>query len=111
MISQYDYANDAVGRRTSVKHSGTVFADAGDAFNLYGYNDRGELTEARRYFGTNLSQTNNPVGCQAYAYDYDNIGNRESGGRARPPDAPPGSDEVTRRCATVSRRVRRPRPT
>ena len=64
-VSQYDYANDALGRRTSVKNSGLAFSQIPDAFTLYGYNDRSELTSAGRYFGTDLGQTNTPVGLQS----------------------------------------------
>lgn len=76
VISQFDYGNDVLGRRTSVKHSGSSFEAAGNAFNLYGYNNRSELIEAKRYFGTDLGQTNTPVLGQQFGYLYDNIGNR-----------------------------------
>ena len=76
LISQYDYANDAGGRRTSIKNSGTAFLDP--AFNKYGYNDRSEVTSANRYWGTDLEDTGDPVGLQSFGYSYDNIGNRTS---------------------------------
>lgn len=41
-ISQYDYINDAGGRRTAVKSSGSAFLNP--SFNQYGYNTRSELT-------------------------------------------------------------------
>jgi len=80
IISQYDYAYDSMGRRTSVKNSGTAFAQA--AFNLYGYNGRSELTGASRYIGTDPGDTTNPVNAEARSYLYDNIGNRESASEA-----------------------------
>ena len=36
-ISQYDYSNDGLGRRTSIANSGMAFAVAGEAFNRYDY--------------------------------------------------------------------------
>jgi len=79
-VSQYDYVNDNGGRRTSVKHSGTAF-DAGAAFNQYGYNMRSEVTNANRYWGADLGETGDPVDGQAFAYAYDNIGNRSGSER------------------------------
>ena len=55
VISQYAYVNDAAGRRTSVKNSGAAFDPVGQAFNVYGYNSRSELTSANRYFGADLT--------------------------------------------------------
>ncbi len=64
IISQYDYANDTMGRRTSVKNSGTAFAQA--AFNRYDYNDRSELTGSNRYNGIDISL---PIHCNdIYSY-------------------------------------------
>ena len=63
-----------------MKHSGTAF-DVGPAFNAYGYNARSEVTNAARYWGADLGGTGEPVAGQAYAYAYDNIGNRMSAAR------------------------------
>ena len=57
LISQFDYENDAVGRRTKR-------TDIGSTTNTFGYNIRSELIEA-------VMGTNN------LAYQYDQIGNRE----------------------------------
>ena len=76
LVSQYDYVNDAVGRRTSIRTGGTAFEPAGAMFNLYQYTGRSEVTGAGRYFGTNVNDTAAPVAGQAYAYQYDEIGNR-----------------------------------
>jgi len=76
VISQYDYAYDSMGRRTSVKNAGSAFSQS--AFNSYNYNDRSELTGSSRYNGTDITDTTNPVNVEARTYDYDNIGNRES---------------------------------
>ncbi|MBM4309920.1 MAG: hypothetical protein FJ119_03090, partial [Deltaproteobacteria bacterium] len=76
IISQYDYAYDSMGRRTSVQNSGSAFAQA--AFNLYGYNSRSELTGSSRYTGTDTGDTTSPVNAEARSYLYDHIGNRES---------------------------------
>ena len=70
-----------------MKNTGTAFEDL-DAFNLYGYNDRSEVTSGKRYFGTDISQTNNPAGGQAYEYTYDNIGNRLSSMEGGAPATP-----------------------
>ncbi|MEI7881517.1 MAG: RHS repeat-associated core domain-containing protein, partial [bacterium] len=56
LVSQFDYVNDAVGRRTQR-------VDSSSLTNDFGYNSRSELIEA-------LMGTNN------YAYRYDPIGNR-----------------------------------
>ena len=46
VISRYDYANDALGRRASRADSGTAFSNP--AFDRYGYNARSEVTGAQR---------------------------------------------------------------
>ena len=61
VISQYDYSNDALGRRVSRYDSGLAFAQP--QANTFGYNQRSEVTSAIMY-------TN------AYGYVYDPIGNR-----------------------------------
>lgn len=76
-LSQYDYANDAGGRRASIKYSGTAF-DVGASFNKYDYNNRSEVLSGDRYWGTDLGDTSDPVLGQGFAYAYDNIGNRQS---------------------------------
>jgi len=65
-ISQYDYAYDAAGRRISVSKSGSAF-DQDDTI-AYGYNARSELTNAVAAVDSDYR----------YAYDFDDIGNRES---------------------------------
>ncbi|MGN0854566.1 MAG: RHS repeat domain-containing protein [Kiritimatiellia bacterium] len=65
VISQYDYAYDAYGRRTATTRSGTMMSEAGTDY--YGYNERSELTSATR----NQESTE-------YRYAYDDIGNRLS---------------------------------
>ncbi len=64
VVSQYDYANDALGRRTAVGRSGTM--TGGPRSDAYGYNDRSELVSAAK------------DGVGEYAYQYDDIGNRLS---------------------------------
>jgi len=76
-VSGYYYENDSLGRRVSVKMSGTGFGDMGDGFYIYEYNSRNELTNAVRYFGNNCGVRTNPVIGQAWGYGYDNIGNRQ----------------------------------
>ena len=77
IISQYDYVYDAVGRRSSVANSGQAFAAVTNAFNLYDYNERNELTESARYLGLDISDTSNPVQPEHRGYTYDDIGNRK----------------------------------
>ena len=62
-ISQYDYENDALGRRTEIARSGTAMSET--RTDAYGYNDRNELTNAVK--NATLDE---------YAYQYDDIGNR-----------------------------------
>ena len=58
LVSQFDYENDAIGRRT-------LRVDTLSTTNVFGYNLRSELTEAT--MGTNI-----------YSYAYDAIGNRKT---------------------------------
>ena len=60
--------------QASVQNSGQAFT--ADEFNLYGYNDRNELTESARYIGADISDTTNPVEPEYRSYNYDPIGNR-----------------------------------
>ncbi len=65
-ISQYDYVYDAAGRRINVSKSGTAFDH--DDMIAYAYNARSELTNAVAAVDS----------AYRYAYDFDDIGNRES---------------------------------
>ena len=64
VISQYDYAHDALGRRTSAAKSGTMMAASENL--AYGYNARSELVSAVSDVDANYN----------YAYAFDHIGNR-----------------------------------
>ena len=64
VISQYDYAHDALGRRTSAAKSGTMMAASENL--AYGYNARSELVSAVSDVDANYN----------YAYAFDDIGNR-----------------------------------
>ena len=64
VIPQYDYAHDALGRRTSAAKSGTMMAASENL--AYGYNARSELTSAVSDTDANYN----------YAYAFDHIGNR-----------------------------------
>gem|GEM_PF-1287442 len=75
LISQYEYSYDPIGRRENVKNSGSAFTASG--FNLYGYNDRNELTASNRYLGIDPIDTSQPVESEKRGYVYDNIGNRK----------------------------------
>ena len=65
VISQYDYVNDAAGRRTAITRSGSMMSET--RTDAYCYNDRSELTNAVKNATLN-----------EYAYQYDDIGNRLS---------------------------------
>ena len=69
-ISQYDYENDALGRRTEIARSGTAMSET--RADAYGYNDRNELVSAAKTGGPGV------VPADEYAYQYDDIGNRLS---------------------------------
>ncbi|MBR6587415.1 MAG: hypothetical protein IKK82_08345 [Kiritimatiellae bacterium] len=66
VISQYDYVYDNAGRRISCAKSGSSFTQ-NDALS-YGYNEKSELTNAVAAVDSDYR----------YAYDFDEIGNRES---------------------------------
>jgi YD repeat-containing protein len=65
-VSSHAYVYDALNRRTQASlEDGSMWK--------YDYNDRDELTGARRYW-----PDWSPVSGQRFGYDYDNIGNRKS---------------------------------
>ena len=61
VISQYDYENDAAGRRVAVSRSGSMMSET--RTDYYGYNYRDELISATK----NTEDTE-------YQYSYDDIG-------------------------------------
>ena len=65
VVSQYDYAYDAAGRRVSCAKSGSAFATP-DTYG-YRYNARSELTNATAAVDA----------AYRYGYGFDDIGNRE----------------------------------
>ncbi|MCG8407090.1 MAG: RHS repeat-associated core domain-containing protein, partial [Phycisphaerales bacterium] len=78
VISKYDYAYDNLRRRTSVINGGKAFVDhSEEAYSLYSYNDRNELTRSQRFEGTDLQAIPQvAVTGQDFEYQYDPIGNR-----------------------------------
>jgi RHS repeat-associated protein len=65
-VSSHAYVYDALNRRTQASlEDGSIWK--------YDYNDRDELTGARRYW-----PDWSPVSGQRFGYDYDNIGNRKT---------------------------------
>ena len=72
VISQFDYTYDAAGRRVSIAKSGTAFGDLSGSIDSYTYNDRSELTSARR------TKNGQPIPGFSEDFDYDPIGNRRS---------------------------------
>ncbi|MBQ6338829.1 MAG: zinc dependent phospholipase C family protein [Kiritimatiellae bacterium] len=69
VISRYDYAYDAAGRRTQVACSGSAMRES--RRDTYRYNNRDELISASRQGGA----VSVPATTE-YAYQYDDIGNR-----------------------------------
>ena len=63
VVSQYDYVNDAAGRRTAITRSGSMMSET--RTDGYGYNDRNELILAAK--NTEVTE---------HQYSYDDIGNR-----------------------------------
>ncbi len=74
-VSTYGYANDSMGRRTHNLRSGSAFSPT--HFDLYGYNDKSELTGSTRYVGSDpLNPPPENDDALTYGYAYDGIGNR-----------------------------------
>ncbi len=63
-VSNYNYTNDAIGRRSAAGWSGTAFSQSDTI--TYGYNDRSEVT------GANAANNAN----YGYSFAFDPIGNR-----------------------------------
>ena len=72
IISQFDYAYDAAGRRTAIAKSGTAFGDLSGSVDRYGYNQRSEVTSSRR------TKNGQPVQGFSEDFAYDPIGNRKT---------------------------------
>ena len=72
IISQFDYAYDAAGRRVSIAKSGSAFDDLAGSVDRYGYNQRSEVTSSRR------TKNGQPVQGFSEDFDYDPIGNRKT---------------------------------
>ena len=73
VISQYDYTNDALGRRSSMTKSGSMTREFAEPETLdYAYNSRSELTGA----------VSSADPAYNYAYAFDNIGNRATASAA-----------------------------
>ena len=63
-VSNYNYTNDAIGRRSAAGWSGTAFTQSDTI--TYGYNDRSEVTSADATSNANYD----------FGFSYDPIGNR-----------------------------------
>jgi RHS repeat-associated protein len=72
--SKYTYAYDELARRTSRVQEGSAFAQ--DSFDAFGYNDRSEVIDSKRYEGADITDLSSPVALDAFAYEFDPIGNR-----------------------------------
>ncbi|OIQ89998.1 tRNA(Glu)-specific nuclease WapA precursor [mine drainage metagenome] len=78
--SQFAYAYDAWGRRTSVVRTGEMYSryENGGLVTTWGYDDRSEVTSAQSYYSTSITNLNSPVEGRNYGYTFDSIGNRVS---------------------------------
>jgi len=78
--ARFDYAHDALGRRTSVAQTGEVFArySGGGLVRKWLYNDRSELTEEKAYFGADPAAVTTLVPGRTHNFSYDQLGNRVS---------------------------------
>lgn len=77
--SEFIYTHDDLARRSTVVQSGTAFADYGpgaSTLQKYTYNDRGELTAATGYLGSEAPANKLPG--RQFEYGYDAAGNRIS---------------------------------
>jgi RHS repeat-associated protein len=73
VLAKYDYANDALGRRTGVEYTGVAFGTPDPAITQsFGYNDRNELT------GSGRDNDGDQSDDLTWGYTYDPIGNRET---------------------------------
>jgi RHS repeat-associated protein len=73
LLAKYDYANDALGRRTGVEYTGVAFGTPDPAITQsFGYNDRNELT------GSGRDNDGDETDDLTWGYTYDPIGNRET---------------------------------
>ena len=70
----YQYGYDAIRRRTHRLRSGSLFAQ--NSFDTFQYNTRSEVIASDRYLGDDPSDTSTPTLNEAFAYQFDAIGNR-----------------------------------
>ena len=75
-VSRYTYQYDNLMRRKFVEQDGSAFADYGETTHrTFGYNNRGEMTEAGDHIGGNADSTR-PLAGRTFACDFDAAGNR-----------------------------------
>lgn len=87
----FEYSLDSLGRRSSVKQSGSVFSIyGGSLYTGFGYDDQSHLTSSESRVG--LSELSPPLAGRSYGYSYDLASNRRGSKR---PDSPNGSTELT----------------
>lgn len=76
-VSDYDYTNDDLGRRTSVVRTGAAFTGTvGENLDIYAYNTRNELVGVAAHEGTVIDPPGNAITARNRGYAYDPIGNR-----------------------------------
>jgi hypothetical protein len=68
--------NDELGRRVTAAARGSGFSPVDAMVWLFGYNSRGEVTAAERWFGESVDDLTWPASGQSWVYGYDPIGNR-----------------------------------
>src|SRR5690606_19947104 len=74
--SRYVYIYDDLGRRTSRVQNGTAFISS--SYDRFGYNDRSEVVETKRYTGTDPEDyaTDPEATALRRLYSFDHLGNR-----------------------------------
>jgi len=79
-IGQFQYAYDALGRRTSKVSTGSLFSryQAGGLADGYTYDSKSQLTGDTTYQSTDPTITTTPVLGRTLTYAYDQIGSRTS---------------------------------
>ena len=95
--SKYSYIYDELGRRSSRAQEGSAFAQA--SFDAFDYNDRSEVIDSQRYLGTDLSDLTGPVASDAFAYEFDPIGNRTQSSKGIQPVVEYATNEVNQYTA------------
>jgi RHS repeat-associated protein len=76
VISRFGYTTNALGQRTAAVNTGAAFPQA--SHFAYQYNDKGEVTQGRRFQGSDPAHPGAPIPDETFAYAFDDIGNRKT---------------------------------